>query len=158
MKYFPEDRSVAASVAAQFEKKAVWWRRQRWFAIILFIAAVGLITMIERQEFYFFPDLEPEGIDDALAPTPELNASSIRLLHSMIETQYVVVRTERALLFKGMIPFMISILLLVHVMSDWNRHKEYEILAKLVRNMADDSPKDPPANQSGEGTAGSRAE
>ena len=130
------------SVAEQLEKKAVWWKRNRWISIFLLVGALGLIILIERQDFYFFPPLIPESVEEAPTPTPELNASSIQLLHTMIETQYTVIRTERALLMKGMLVLILSVVLFGSVMADWRRDREYRVFAGLLRNLADSSTKD----------------
>ncbi len=142
MKIYPEDRDAVLAVAEQLDKKAVWWKHNRWISILLLVGALGLIILIERQEFNFFPALIPESVEEAPAPTPELNASSIQLLHTMIETQYVVIRTERAILMMGMFVLILAIEMFGSVMADWKRDREYRVFAALLRNLADSSTKD----------------
>ena len=134
-----EERQVAVKYALRFDKTARQWRFWRWSAIACFVIGSCMLLAIEPfgNSIDSLPKSLLEPIDTNITPTPALNASSIKLLCTIIETRATTLRVEFYFAFQSLIIFGLGLGSLIYARSDWHRDQRDKLIAKLLRCIAD---------------------
>ncbi len=138
-----DERAVALKYAERLEKTAARWRFWRWSGVIAFVFGMCLLLAVEqlgkKLSSIALPD---QALNAEVTPTPELNASSIKLLASQIEVKAVTLRAEIFLVLKALIVAGIGVGMFVYATSDWRRDQRDRLVAKLLRCVASEEDED----------------